>query len=153
MTTTNESGFIPFEKNRPTAAETAPSAGRSQTGFIALMSVIIISALMLAVSLALSMSGFLARSNITDSEHKERSAALADGCVDDALIRLAASSSYAGNEVITMGDDQCTIVSVAIVGTSATIRTTATIEKAMTTIQVMATLNPLIILSWQELPE
>jgi hypothetical protein len=122
----------------------------TESGFIALMSVIIISALMMAVSFALSMSGFLARANVTDSEYKERSMALADGCADDALVKLAANSAYAGNE--TPVDIACTILPITTVGSQRIIKTTASVQGATTNIQVTATLDPLTVISWQELP-
>lgn len=58
-------------------------------GFIALISTIIISTILLVVVVAGSMTGFTTRFNMLDAESKQRSAALADACVDVLLFRLA----------------------------------------------------------------
>lgn len=125
---------------------------KTESGFIAIMSVVIIGAVLMAVSFALSMSGFFARANITDGEFKERSFALAEGCADDALVKVAADTSYSPtNEMVTIGTGQCTIVSITG-GSQKTIRTTAQVQGATTTIQVIANVTTLAISSWQELP-
>lgn len=72
-------------------------------GFIALVSVIIISFVLLITAVTLSLTGFFVRFNIFDSENKERSNALADACIESARLALAADTSYSGNDkVITI---------------------------------------------------
>ena len=56
-----------------------------QDGYIALISVIIISLLLITVITALSTINYFSRYNILENEYKERSSGLAEGCVDYAL--------------------------------------------------------------------
>ena len=81
------------------------------SGFAALMSTIIISATLLLIAVSLSNVSFYGRSNILDSELKERSFALAEGCVDAAILNLLQSVDYAGD--VAIGSDKCTIQSVS----------------------------------------
>ena len=120
-----------------------------ESGFIAIISVVIIVALLMAISFALSTSGFFARANVSDSEAKEHSVALAEACVENARIKLAADPAYAGGETMTIGGDQCTITSVTG-GASRIIRTTATFQSTVTTLRVAVSATTLQVLSWEE---
>ncbi len=80
---------------------------KSEQGFIALMSAIIISMLLIMLSLAVSMTGFFGRFNILDAEYKQRSLVLAEACADSSLLKLITIPDYAGNETINLGADSC----------------------------------------------
>ena len=83
-----------------------------QNGYIAVMSAVIISVLLLSIVAALSFSTYFTRFNIFDSFTKERSRSLAESCADYALLKLRElPSSYAGYETITVsGDETCAIL-------------------------------------------
>jgi len=120
-----------------------------ESGFIAIISVVIIAALLMAISFTLSSNGFFARANVTDTESKEHSVALAEACVENARIKIAADPAYAGNETLTIGTDQCTITSVT--GSSPkVIIATATFQSAVTNLQVKIDPVTLQIISWEE---
>ena len=124
---------------------------QSESGFIAIMSVIILSVLLLAISFSLSTSGFFARANITDSESKEHSLALAESCAETALFKIASDGSYNPlNQLVSVGGDQCTIVSVS--GNPKVITAKGTYQTAVTLIQVTAAPGNLSFTSWQEVP-
>ena len=57
-------------------------------GFVALMSAIIISVILLLIITNLSLTAFYSRSDVLDSELKDRSSALAEACVDTAILKL-----------------------------------------------------------------
>jgi hypothetical protein len=63
-------------------------------GFIALMSAIIISAVLMLVVISGGLTGFFARANIFDAELKARSEAVADACLDQALLLIANNPAY-----------------------------------------------------------
>src|SRR5260221_6266642 len=87
-----------------------------QKGFIALMSAIIISVLLLAITLSLSFSGYFTRFNIVDSESKERSSALGESCGDAAILKLISNKDYvltASDHAIPVGTDACNIYSIS----------------------------------------
>ena len=120
-------------------------------GYITLMSAIIISALLLAITVSLGFNGLFGRLNIVDSESKERSSALAQACADKEILNLAKEVSY--TNPVQVGSDQCTIVSVAVdvpsVGQT-TIQTQAVINKSYTDLQVIIDSSNFSIISWQE---
>lgn len=67
-------------------------------GFIALMSAVIISAVLLLIVVSGSLTGFFARSNVFDAELKNRSRAVADACLDQALLLITNNADYADSE-------------------------------------------------------
>jgi hypothetical protein len=84
---------------------------REQRGYIALMSAIIISSLLLVISVSLGTSGFFSRFNVLETESKQKSQSLAEGCLQAAILRWAIGSTNTLVN-INIGGDTCTIVSV-----------------------------------------
>ena len=76
---------------------------KTNSGFIALFSVIIISFVLLIVAVTLNFTGFSGRFNILDSESKERSNALAEACIDSGRLAIALDE-YEEDEVVTVND-------------------------------------------------
>lgn len=66
-------------------------------GFIALISVIIISFVLLLVSTTLTLTGFSVRFDILNSEFKKVSENIADGCIESARLILAQNNDYTGD--------------------------------------------------------
>ena len=127
-----------------------------QEGYIALVSAIVISILLISITVIIGMNNFFARFNILDSESKERSLALAEGCADEAIFKINEDASYnPSNEVVPVGSDSCTIVSVQAdtpsVGET-TIKTQATINKSYTNLKVIVNNTDFTITSWSECP-
>jgi hypothetical protein len=87
-------------------------------GYIALISVIIISLLLITVTAALSCSNYFSRLNILENEFKIKSGNLAVACVNYAKTKLAGDPlNYAGNELsVPVGADICSILSVSPTG-------------------------------------
>lgn len=130
---------------------------RGQSGFVALISVIIITILLVIISVSISTTSFFSRFNVADGEYKKRSSELAEACVDAALLKLAQDPSYAGGESIAVGSDSCQVVSVSSTATQYTVKTKAlfpqgTAYQAVTNLQVTVDSSSFSIISWQELP-
>ena len=122
-------------------------------GFIALMSVIIISAILLLVAVTAGLTGFYSRSNILDAEFKERSVALADACVDQALLQIAINPSYGGDTTVTLSDkDQCYIGPVPPGSGIKTFKTQAIFQNAYTNLEITIDTSDISIVSWKEIP-
>lgn len=66
-------------------------------GFIALMSALVISSVLLLIATGGSLAGFYTRVTSLNSEYKERSFFLADTCVNQTLLTLAGTPTYAGS--------------------------------------------------------
>ena len=81
-------------------------------GYIALISTIVISLILLALTANMSTAGFYVRFNSLDSEYKRISLGLAESCVHAALLKLAKNNTYAppaGGEIVSVGSEACTI--------------------------------------------
>ena len=85
----------------------------SNGGYIALMSVIIISLILLAFTAVLSMSGYFSRFNVLAGEYKRVSLGLAESCVNVALLKIAQGPTYQGNETVPVGANNCNIKQVS----------------------------------------
>jgi hypothetical protein len=120
-------------------------------GFVALMSAIIISAVLLVVITFLSYSGFNSRSNALHAEFKERSSALAEACADQALLAIANNNSYSGDATSTIGADQCYVGVVPVGSFPKTFQTRAIYQGSYTNLRIVVSAAPAII-SWQEVP-
>lgn len=125
-------------------------------GYIALISTIIISVLLLTITTALSFSGFFVRFNVLGSEYKERSNGLAEACGDEALLKLANDPGYIGPDLNwPVGSDHCDIISVQsdipAVGQS-TILTKGNFQGSITNLKIIVNSTDLSIVSWEEIP-
>ena len=124
----------------------------NNSGYIALISSIIISILVLGIALAISSAGYFSRFDILKNEFKERSSALAEACVDTALLKLAQNQSYNGNENISVGNDQCSILATENApGQKKIIKTKATFQNAVTNLKVTVNNADLSVIYWEEL--
>ena len=128
-----------------------PLPRRSGAGFIALMSAIIISAILLVVITTGGLTGFYGRANILDSELKDRSSAAADACADQAFLLIANDSAYTGLTLLTLNSlDSCRV---QVSGVSPkSIRVQATSSNAVTNLQISYDPATPAVLSWQEVP-
>ncbi|MDP1689247.1 MAG: hypothetical protein Q8L47_03930 [bacterium] len=121
-------------------------------GFIALMSSVIIAAVILVFTVTLSYSSFFVRFNLLDSEFKDRSVALAEGCVDSALLNYAINSSYSGNEFLNIGSDSCFVRPIYESGSNINIETQAIFQNSYTNLKVTINKISLAVVSWSEVP-
>ncbi|MBI5139715.1 hypothetical protein HZA26_03860 [Candidatus Nomurabacteria bacterium] len=80
---------------------------KNKRGFIALVSVIIISFILLLGSVTLNLSSFRERFNILDSLYKEKSASLGEACIEEARAILANDQTFVGENNISIGGGNC----------------------------------------------
>ncbi len=121
-------------------------------GFIALMSAIVISAILL---LSISASGFISfnsRFNIVNTELKARSLSAAEACVERAKLQIALDPAYSGNETMNASGGVCTIRSVTASSTERIILTQAVVRNAYSNIRAVIDANTFAVVSWIELP-
>ena len=84
-----------------------------QNGFMALISTIIISVILLSMAVSLNFTNFYTQSNTLDSELKETSFNLAESCVNIGLLKLIQNPNYHPyNEVVNIRNENCTIISI-----------------------------------------
>ncbi|MBI4087503.1 MAG: hypothetical protein HY434_01590 [Candidatus Liptonbacteria bacterium] len=123
---------------------------KARVGYIGIVSALIISAVVVLIMVAVGQISFLNRINISDTHLKKKSRALAEGCVDTALLKLASNASYAGNETITVASDTCKIVSVVSSSTGKIISAQGKFLGAVTDVKATVDTNTFSIVGWEE---
>lgn len=109
-------------------------------GVIALITVIILGALILAVGLSASFTGQTETILSGQLDREQLARILAQTCVDEAMHRLKLDSTYTGGTVLVGASDTCT-VSVSGSGSSRTITLAATSDIFTKTIVIGASLK------------
>lgn len=104
----------------------------------------------MVISISLSSYAFFNRFNILDAELKKMSKSLAEACVETALLKLAQNKTYGGNENITVGDKQCSILAIESASGQKIVKTTATVKNFTTNLKITANEADISIVSWQE---
>lgn len=93
-------------------------------GFIALSSVLMLSAIFLSLSISIAFQAISGSKNASISFEGRKAEMLAKDCVEYALIKLQDTLNYQGNESILFGTGLCTINQITGVGnTNRTIET------------------------------
>lgn len=125
----------------------------NKKGFIALMSAIIISVILLLIITGSSFGGFYSRFNILESEFKERSSALAEACVDVAILNIVNNPSYTGDATTTVNaKDNCYVGTVTTSGGQKIFETRGIYSNSHTNLKVTVNSTSFSITSVEELP-
>lgn len=116
---------------------------RKEGGYIALMSVIIISLILIALSVTVNMSGFFTRFNILEAQEKLQSSALSESCVNLAMSRLTKNTTYTYTypETVILGTDTCLINSVTGTTLQKRIESSANFLQTFTNLSVGTTVS------------
>jgi len=124
-----------------------------QTGFIALVSVLLISFVLLIFVVSIGLSGFLGRANQLESEFKRQSIASAEACVEKAIADLVAKNPTTGTVTFGGGAYTCTIVSIALdtpnMGET-TIKARGVYKNSYTNLVIVVASDIQNVLSWHE---
>ena len=124
---------------------------KTNKGFMALMSAIIISFILLLIVTSLGFTSFYGRSNILDFELKERSSALAEACGDMAILKITNDPAYnPANESIDVANgESCIIRSVS--GSPKAIRIKADYKNYITNLEIEVGPS-MTVTKWEERP-
>jgi hypothetical protein len=87
-------------------------------GFIALITAILLGIIIMVIAITLSTTSYFTRGQVLDAEYKERSRALAESCINVALLRIAANPTSPATGTVTIGSDSCAIASITGTPTS-----------------------------------
>lgn len=129
----------------------------NQSGFIALISILIIGAVILTISIGLSLRSIGETNMALNEELSNRAAALSNACAEDALLKLKTNLSYAGGETIAVQSGlDCQILAVLGSGnTNRAIQTQSTVSGYTAKSQVIVSqVRPVtIISSWEKVSD
>jgi hypothetical protein len=123
-----------------------------ERGFVALISIIMLSVVLLASTLSLAQFGLVNRYFILDLENKSVSERLAEACVHVARIQIYNNPDYEPSTPITIaiGGSACTISMVDPGVDESTIEATATMGNSVTNYRVVVDTDDGEFLSWNE---
>ena len=125
-------------------------------GFIGLVSVLIVSAVVLVLSLGLLSRSYEETVMGFGEQESHRALGLANLCAELALIRLQSILNYAGGESIIEDGESCDILAVGGAGNlNRTIKTQSVVSQYHKKVKVEITLiSPVLnIASWEEVPD
>lgn len=106
-----------------------------------------------AVVFGISAGGYFTRFNILNTTSKKTSTNLAEACAHTALLKLAESSNYAGNETISMNSSTCQIFAIELQPNQKIIKTKGIFQNTTTNLKITIQPSPSIhIISWEEIP-
>lgn len=127
-------------------------------GFVALITAVLLTVLLLVAVSALNENGFFVRTEVLDSEYKSASYGLAEACVSSAILSLAKDPAYAGSETISIASDSCDLDAIQfdtpavdmITISASAIYPSGVSEGATTKIEAIVDSDTLSIVSWGE---
>jgi len=123
-----------------------------QSGYVALMAVLIMGAATLAIGLSLLASGTDNQRMVLVEQQSTRARALVNACTEEALQQIHDNMTYAGTTNLTIETESCQYT-VTSTGTSTrTIDANATIGNTTRRLKVYVTISTtsISIISWQE---
>jgi hypothetical protein len=125
----------------------------AQRGFIALISITIVSVVLFVSTLSLAQFGIASRFFMLDIENKIASEKLAEACVEYAQISVYNDPYYILDtpRVVLVGKASCSIISITKNGNESTIRTKGTRGDAVTNLEVVVDTTTGNLLSWEEI--
>ena len=124
-------------------------------GYITLISVLVVGAIGLAASLSLILLGTDSSRTSFAGEQSSQAKALADACAEEALREISESSSYTGNDSISLGQGTCAYDVTSQGGGNRTIEASGTVGSVVRKVEVLIdAVSPQInISSWQEVAD
>ncbi|MEK7555519.1 MAG: hypothetical protein AAB516_01715 [Patescibacteria group bacterium] len=105
-------------------------------GYLAITTSIILTLIVILVALALGVRVLLARFDTENFESKKISYFLSNSCLETALLKLSAGS-YAGDEIIAVGDYQCEILPIETAPSEITVKSQAIINNKTTNLKLV----------------
>jgi hypothetical protein len=124
---------------------------KNQDGFVALMSSIVISILLMAIIFSVALTDFFSRFNILDTESKEKSLNLAESCADIANLDLLSDPDTSiNNRTESVGDQECTIFSAQSSGSQYVITTQGVVNKSYTNLRITRNSATNALATWKE---
>ncbi len=126
---------------------------KNSGGFITLMSVIVTSAVGIAIGVAILLLGVSSSQTSIVVEQSSHAKNLATACVEDALERIKELPSFTGLGNLVLGQGTC---SYSVIGASPpkTINATGTVSTVIRKVRAtVSQINPKIIYTWQEVAD
>lgn len=123
---------------------------KDRKGYIAVISAVIITAIVMVIALVFSSSNFLGRFDSQTLEMKDMARSAAQGCLEYARLQLAINPNYAGSETRSVGGYFCSLLSISLQNNLYLIEASSTVGKGSVKLKLLADKNTLKTVSLQE---
>lgn len=124
---------------------------RYEKGFAVLLSILILAAVGVAVSVSLLYLSINAAQTAISVQESQEANALANTCAEIALQKLVTASSFTGTGSLTLGQGSCTYTVATITSPNDSIKSTGTVGTTVRRVQITIAIPQLAISLWQEL--
>ena len=127
---------------------------RHHKGYITLLSVLVVGAVGIAITVSLVTLGVGASRSSFAYQQLHQAKALANACAEEALQQIRSLDTFTGANNLTLGVETCSYSVTSQGGQNRTINATGTVGTIVRKVQVSLTaINPnLIVSSWHEVP-
>jgi hypothetical protein len=125
---------------------------RSEAGYIALITVLVVGAAAAAIALALLLGGTDSQRSTLIEQQSAQARSLANACAEEAMQQIHDNIAYAGSNTLTLGQGGCTYSVTMQTGITRSITVSGTVGNVVRKIQAYATIGStsISITSWQE---
>jgi hypothetical protein len=138
--------------NLPTDNLQLATGNKSQSGFVALISAIIIALVLLIFVVGTGAGGFYTRFDVFGSEIKEVSYGLAEACVHTAILKASQDpATDINNEIVPVGDENCEIIEYD--ASADQIEAQGIYQNSYTNLRVIIDSSDFSVNSWEEVAE
>ncbi|TSC69648.1 MAG: hypothetical protein G01um101470_1021 [Parcubacteria group bacterium Gr01-1014_70] len=126
-----------------------------QTGYIALMTVLIAGLIGISITVSLLLLGVSQSKTAIALDESNRAKALANACAEEALQQIRDTTSFMGTGALTFGADTCAYAVTDLGGENRQITATGNASTAVRKVKISINdITPLIIVSsWQEVAD
>jgi hypothetical protein len=127
----------------------------NNSGYITLLSVLVVGAISLAITTSLLLLGVGSSRTSFAKEQSEQTKALANACAEEALQQIRDSTTFTGSGSLSLGHGSCGYTVTSQGGQNRTITSTGTVGTLTRKAKIIITqINPNIsISSWQEIAD
>lgn len=122
-------------------------------GYIAIITTIVLAILCLTIAVSLGISAAVSRLENHDFVFNESAYYLTQSCLDYAHLQLAHGSSYAGNETITIGNYQCSILPIESAPSQKIIKASSQVNNIAVSLKLTVDSYTLRLVSLEEVPK
>jgi len=121
-------------------------------GFVALLGVMVVTAIGLTVSVTLLASGSFTAQNSKILEDKYEARTLADACAEKALANIQVNTSYTGSENLNIGAGSCSFLVIDAGGSNREINSEGIVGNSIVRLKVLVNqvVPQVVTSSWQE---
>ncbi|HSW77344.1 MAG TPA: hypothetical protein VLG36_00925 [Candidatus Chromulinivoraceae bacterium] len=123
-----------------------------ESGYIALLAVLIVGAAATAIGLTVLLTGTDSQRNTLAEQQSMQARDLANACTEEALQVTHDNIAFAGTNTLSLGAGSCTYVTTVLTGTTRSIAISATVGIVVRKIQAYVTIGStsISVTSWQE---